>query len=118
MVVPSGMVVATMAAMCGLLETGTLAEGRQRAEDMARASCLVPSLMATPVEEQATAALRILVEWATLETKRPYPLDTIGRGVGRDKATSTLMGLGVALPWYLGLSSSVVFISGVLVLKF
>jgi hypothetical protein len=79
-----------MAAMCGLLETGTSDEGRQRAEAMARASCLVPSLMATPVAAKVTTALSILVGWATLETKRPYPLDTVGRGVGRDKANTTL----------------------------
>jgi hypothetical protein len=59
-------------------------EERQTAEDMAQAACLVPSLMAAKQEGMA-AGLQVLVEWETLETKRPYPLDTIGRGIGRDR---------------------------------
>jgi hypothetical protein len=59
-------------------------EELQMVEDMSWAACLVPSLMAAKAAERK-AGLQVLTEWATLETKRPYPLDTIGRGIGRDR---------------------------------
>jgi hypothetical protein len=81
---PAELLTATIAAMGGRQEADDADEERQTAEDMAQAACLVPSLMAAKQEEMATW-LHVLVEWATLETKRPYPLDTIGRGIGRDR---------------------------------
>jgi len=85
---PAGLVVATVAAMWGHWQTSTVAAERQIAEEMAKAACMVPSLFAFTMEQQATA-LHLLVEWATLETRRPYPLETVGRGVGRDRSTTT-----------------------------
>jgi hypothetical protein len=85
---PAGLVVATVAAMWGHWQTSTVAAERQIAEEMAKAACMVPSLFAFTMEQQAKA-LHLLVEWATLETRRPYPLETVGRGVGRDRSTTT-----------------------------
>ena len=56
---------------------------------MAEAGCLVPSLMATTCERQRSG-LKQLVEWAKLETPRPYPIEVLGRGTGRnDKGNKT-----------------------------
>jgi hypothetical protein len=50
---------------------------RQRGAQMARAACLVPSLWKTTGTQQ-DRALRLLVEWATLERVRPYPIEVVG----------------------------------------
>jgi hypothetical protein len=55
---------------------------------MAKAACTVPSMMAlSPGQQDETLA--VLVEWAALATKRPYPLEVIGRGLGRTSPTTT-----------------------------
>ena len=81
---PAGLMMATAAAMGGKM----VGDQKGLAEDMARAACMVPSMMAVSASRQK-AALRLLVGWATLESKRPYPLDVLGWGTGRTQMTTT-----------------------------
>ena len=73
------LVEATAAAMLGTLEVATERQATGVAAAMAKAACTVPSMMAlSPGQQDETLA--VLVEWAALATKRPYPLEVIGRG--------------------------------------
>jgi hypothetical protein len=81
---PAGLMMATAAAMGGKM----VGDQKGLAEDMARAACMVPSMMAVSTSRQRRA-LRLLVGWATLESKRPYPLDVLGWGTGRTQMTTT-----------------------------
>jgi hypothetical protein len=85
---PAPLVEATAAAMLGALVATSEQQAKVVATAMAKAACTVPSMMALPPEQQEEV-LAVLVEWAGLETKRPYPLEIIGRGIGRTSSTTT-----------------------------
>jgi hypothetical protein len=80
------LVEATAAAMLGTLEVATERQATGVAAAMDKVACTVPSMMAlSPGQQDETLA--VLVEWAALvATKRAYPLEVIGRGLGGAQA--------------------------------
>jgi hypothetical protein len=72
--------------MLGTLEVATERQATGVAAAMAKAACTVMMAL-SPGQQDETLA--VLVEWAALTTKRPYPLEVIGRGLGRTSPTTT-----------------------------